>query len=93
MLNSTGLDNRDWIHDFNAAEGDKLDISDILDGFDSNTGNINDYVELIYVASYKSHLFVNADGLGDDAQVAASFSSDMSGVTVDDLFNGGNLIV
>ncbi len=88
-----GLANHDWIRDFDAAEGDALDISALLDGFDETTDDINDFVELVYASSTKTTVYVNADGAGDDAEAVASFSADMSGVTVDSMILDGSLIV
>jgi hypothetical protein len=39
----------DNIQDFNLAEGDALDISDILSGYDPRTDAITDFVQIAYL--------------------------------------------
>ena len=66
-------DGVDKIRDFNPYAGDKLDISDILQGFDPLTDALEDFVQITRQGS-RSTLFVDADGGGDEFTALASMT-------------------
>ena len=68
----TAFNDIDVIHDFDSADGDTLDISHILAGYDVNDGNLDLYVELNAV----SGLRVDTTGSGNftASEQIASFS-------------------
>jgi Ca2+-binding RTX toxin-like protein len=57
---STG---HDLVYDFNPTE-DKLDISDLLSGYNAETDNIFDFVSFAS-DSTRSYIFIDADGTGN----------------------------
>ncbi len=56
---------KDTVMDFKRGQGDKLDISSILQGYDSNDDVITDFVS-INQAGRNSEIFINRDGNGND---------------------------
>jgi Ca2+-binding RTX toxin-like protein len=85
----------DVIHDFEAgSNGDTLDISNVLEGYNSETDDINDFLTLVHNDN-STALNVNADGLGDDAVKLLEFSNNTLGdtATLESLMTNGNLIV
>ncbi|PZQ48653.1 MAG: hypothetical protein DI551_01410 [Micavibrio aeruginosavorus] len=83
-----GVDN---LKDFNATEGDKIDLSGVLSHFDPVTDAINDFVFATDAGDGKTVLSVNENGTG--AEGAHAFAViDSGNVNVTDLFNNGNLI-
>ena len=86
------LDTNERIKDFNLAEGDRIDISDIVSGFDNALSDINDFVSLHLKGGNKAVLKVNEDGSGNDFEYAAIIYGDLTGQTVDTLFTNGDLI-
>lgn len=84
--------NLDQVHDFNVQE-DWLNIADILEGYDGNVNNINDFVHLIAQGN-DTVLEVNADGdQGGVFEQIALINGDLGGQSVDDLLGSGVLIV
>lgn len=79
------------IKDFSFAE-DVLNISDILEGYDALTSDINDFVQLAFRDAGRTDIKVNADGLGGGWVSVASVLADFTGVSVDDLLGGGQLV-
>ncbi len=51
----------DKIMDFNAAEGDTINIADVLEGFDALADDINDFVHLVQNGA-NTEIHINADG-------------------------------
>lgn len=85
----------DYIRDFtlNGANADKLNITDILTGFDG-TKDIHDFVQINVVGTSRMDVMVNQNGTGNDWIKAAIVSgSNFSGITVDDLIDSGQLII
>ncbi len=60
----------DTIHDFSAAQGDAINIADVLEGYDPLSDNIADFIKLVQVGS-DTQIQINADGQGADFAVAA----------------------
>ena len=81
----------DHVHDFNLAEGDILDISDLLIGYDPLTDAINDFVQITDNGT-DSVVSVDVDGGADNfVQVATLYSA--TGLTDENaLETSGNLI-
>jgi Ca2+-binding RTX toxin-like protein len=83
--------NSDNIQDFNLLEGDTLDISDILNGYDPLTDAITDFVQITEDGS-NSYLNVDADG-GADNFVQIAYLYNATGLTDEEaLETSGNLI-
>lgn len=84
----------DYIKDFTltGASADKLNITDILSGYDG-TDDINSFVKISYASSSRMDVMVNQDGAGTDwVKVAIIYGSNFTGTTVDDLVQSGQLI-
>ena len=78
----------DQVKDFtlNGSEADVLDISDLLDGYDASSSDINDFVMLTDQSGSGAKLHVDIDGQnGDFVEVARLSGSDFTGLNVDDL--------
>ncbi len=73
------------------ADGDKLDVSDLIAGYDPLTDAISDFVQITESGSH-SYLSVDADGGGDNfVQVAYIYNE--TGLTDEEaLESSGNLI-
>ena len=83
--------NSDNVQDFDLSEGDKIDISDVLIGYDELTDVISDFVQITDDGTH-STLYVDADGGADNfVQVASMFN--VTGLTDEDtLETSGNLV-
>lgn len=55
----------DRIHDFNAAEGDVINVSDVLEGYDPLTDDIANFIKFVQIGD-DTHIKINADGVGND---------------------------
>jgi Ca2+-binding RTX toxin-like protein len=82
----------DIIQDFKVLDNDKIDISDLLSGYNPLVDDINDFVTLT-VSGSDMILSVDRDGAasGYSATQIASLSN-VSGLNVDDLLLNNNLI-
>ncbi len=81
----------DKIYDFDSAEGDVVNITDILQGFDPMADVLSDFVQLVQNGG-DTELQVNADGdAGGAFTTLAVFDSGISD-TLADLINNGNLV-
>ena len=81
----------DNVQDFNLSEGDKLDVSDLISGYDPLSDAISDFVQITESGS-NSYLSVDADGGADNFfQVAYLYNT--TGLTDEEaLETSGNLI-
>ncbi|MEP2706161.1 MAG: type I secretion C-terminal target domain-containing protein [Roseibium sp.] len=80
------------IYDFSTAEGDVLDISDLLTAYDPLTDVLTDFVEITDNGQH-SYLKIDADG-GADSFVQISMLANVTGLTDEQaLANDGNLFV
>ena len=61
IFDATALSGKDTVLDFNPAQGDKLELLDILEGYDPMTSAINDFVQ-ISDSGANSCVDVDADG-------------------------------
>ena len=84
----------DVIKDFDAAEGDKLDFSHLVSGFDAQTDQIKDYVKLQDLG-LRTIVRVDLDGAGGTPGfVKVAVLHGVTGMdTVDQLFADGTLIL
>ncbi len=83
----------DKVTDFSLAQGDKLDISDILIGFMPGISEIGEYVSFATVKGVTT-ISVDADGAGSGTgMVAIGSVTGLGTMTVDDLFDAGKIIV
>lgn len=88
---ATALSSIDDVHDFSLAEGDKLDISDLLQGYDPLTDVITDFIQVTDNGT-DSTLFVDVDG-GADNFVQIATLMNVTGLTDEDALEAsGNLI-
>ena len=69
----------DTIKDFNASEGDVLDISDVLTGFDALSDSLEDFV---FTSSNGGNTEVYVDAAGGGDQAAATLIVTLEGVDV-----------
>lgn len=83
----------DTIHDFEmGVDGDALNLTDVLEGFDPDLDDVNDFLALIDNGG-DTELQVNVDGQGDDFETLATFEGGLGGVSLDTLLADGNLVV
>ncbi|PJZ03879.1 Ig-like domain repeat protein [Pantoea rodasii] len=61
---STGGNGHDTWTDFNVAQGDKVDISSLLIGWNDSTSNINDFVKVDHTSDGSTVLSIDRDGTG-----------------------------
>ena len=84
---------RDIIQDFSLADGDVLNITDILSGYNDAFDDINDFVILNVKSASRSDLVVNRDGAGNDWEYVATIKGqDFSGQNADTLLASNRLI-
>lgn len=90
----TAIDSQaDILQDFDLSAGDKLNITDILDGFQQGVDDISDFVSLQTRSDTRTDLWVNEDGQGTDfVRIAVVRGTDFTGVDANDLLNSGALI-
>lgn len=83
----------DRFKDFDTSEGDAINITDILSGFNEAEDSILDFVALKQKSGF-TKLAINTDGAGDDwTDVAYIQGMDLSNTTAEDLYLAGSLIV
>jgi Ca2+-binding RTX toxin-like protein len=83
--------NVDTITDFTIGDGDALDISDILQGFDEATSILSEFVQLSESGG-NTTVSVDIDG-GGDGYVDMATLQGVVGLDVDTMKTNGNLIV
>lgn len=83
----------DTIKDFDVAEGDKIDISDLLSNYDPLTDAISDFVQFTTSGSTNAHgaISVDVDG-GADNFVLIAYITDQPSLDAETLETSGNLI-
>ncbi len=85
----------DTIGDFNSGEGDAIDISDLLSGYDELTDVISDFVQLTTSPTDSSQviLSIDIDGTynGSDFVDIVTFSSNNQ--TLEDMITNGNIVI
>lgn len=85
-------DGVDRVMDFSLAEGDSLNITDILEDFDALNSAVADFVRLTQQGG-DTVLEVDAGGTGADFTAAAIIAGGVGGATLADLINAGALIM
>jgi Ca2+-binding RTX toxin-like protein len=87
----TAFNGNDTIEDFSLSEGDKIDIADVLEGYDPLTDAITDFVQITDNGT-NSFLAVDVNGGGDSfVQIATLLN--VTGLTDEEfLENNGNLV-
>jgi subtilisin-like proprotein convertase family protein len=81
----------DRIYNFNYGE-DRLNLTDILTGYTHGVDNINDFVTVYSGSSYSS-IYINEDGVGNDAVRAMLVYADFGGDIASTLVSNGTLVV
>lgn len=79
-----------FIRDFNAAEGDTINIEDLLSGFDAEQNDINDFISFTETAT-DSYLWVNPDGSSEFTIVARIYNN--TGLDAETMVQDGELII
>lgn len=76
----------DTIHDFSAAQGDRINIFDVLEGYDPLSRDINDFIQLVQNGN-DTEIRINADGDHDGvfelAALVLGTSVDLSSIVAD----------
>lgn len=89
----TDTANVDKIMDFNLSQGDRIDLSEILEGFNPLSDAIADFVNVRNAAD-GAILSVDANGLDGGASYAdVAMILNVSDISITDMFNSGNIIV
>ena len=92
MFVFTDFSGSDRVKDFRVSEGDSLNITDLLQGYDPLADVISDFVKLVSCKG-EVQLKVNADGHGNDFKLVAVIEGGVDDMTVSDLLDQGHLIV
>lgn len=82
----------DFVWDFNAAQGDQIDLSSLLSGYDPATDDIADFIRLDQYGWKHATLSVDVDG-GGDSFVPIAILGYGKDLTLADLMNDGSLIL
>lgn len=86
--------NVDKIYGFSAADGDKLNLTDILSGFAVGVSDIDDFVKIVVNSTSTSTLQIDANGGGDSfTTLATIYNTNMTGITVQGLYDAGRIVV
>ncbi len=90
---ATSHDDTFLVTDFSAAEGDKLDIRDVLAGYDSGTMDLADFVQ-VAVSGSDTLITIDADGAGSGASLLAVTLAGTTGLgDADAMVAAGRLLV
>ena len=83
----------DIIGDFNQADGDQIDLSDILSGLDISvdSSNVSDFISMLE-SNGDTQLFINETGDGS-AQHGIAVLENITGANVQEYFDNGNIII
>jgi hypothetical protein len=79
----------DTIHDFDASEGDVINITDVLESYDPLSDDIADFVRLVQIGA-DSQLQINADGQG--SFVAAALIIGGTDADIATMISNGSLV-
>lgn len=90
FVDDSAFERRDLFRDFNASEGDALDISAILEGYDALSDAIADFVQVTDNGT-NTFVAVDADG-GADNFITIVELYNIIGLTAEDMEVNGNLI-
>lgn len=81
----------DRIEDFNAGQGDSINITDVLDSYDPLTDDIANFVRLVQNGA-DTELQINADGAGSDFVAAALIVGGTGGADIAAMITAGSLV-
>ena len=81
----------DVIHDFSRAQGDSINIADVLSGYDPLTDDIANFVRLVQNGS-DTELQINADGDAGGAFVTAAMILGGTGLDLATLIGNGGIV-
>jgi hypothetical protein len=79
-----------YIHDF--QNNDVINVSDVLEGYDPLTDDINSFVQLKFIDDTRTDIRINSDGEGSGFTSLVAIFANLGGVTVDDLVASGRLV-
>ncbi|NVJ98275.1 MAG: calcium-binding protein [Alphaproteobacteria bacterium] len=80
------------VKDFNSADGDTLDLSQVLSAFDSTTDTLSDYL-LVETLDWGTLVSVDTDGGGDDFITIGLIHGIAGNSDMQSLLDAGNLII
>ena len=81
-----------WV-DFRLSDGDTINLSDMLTGFDQGVDDISDFVVVTDRGSHH-RLYIDADGAGGYIMAAQIFDANtLNGHSAQDLLDNGQLVV
>lgn len=90
---ATAYNDVDHIHDFSIGEGDQIDISDLMTGYDSATHVLTDFLSLEDVGS-DTYLRVDADGSGaTHVSERILLIDDLAGQDITAMVNNATVII
>ena len=90
---SLGDGKYDQILDFSLTEGDRIDVSDVLEGYNPDTDSITDFVNL-YSNSNHSYLQIDASGQGNFGGAADLLIRNITDLPdINTMIDNGNLVV
>lgn len=84
----------DRAYDFTYGE-DKINLADLLSGFNSGTDDIDDFVAIVHTGA-RFDVWVDADGTGTSesmTQIGKIFTDISDTLTADDLLSNGTLVI
>ncbi|MEC8664785.1 MAG: DUF4114 domain-containing protein [Pseudomonadota bacterium] len=82
----------DTIMDFETGPGgDILNLTDVLEGFDAQLDDINDFMQIVHNGG-SDELHINADGQGNDFVTLVTFDGGLGGLGISDLVNNGQIV-
>lgn len=83
----------DTVADFSVAQADRLDIADIVTGFDVGTSDINAFIRTVTSGTGTS-VEVDANGaVGGQSWSKVATLSNVTGLSIDDLYANGQIII
>lgn len=91
FMSASAFDAIDTIYDFSLSEGDKLDVSDILSGYDPIADAISDFIQITDNGTH-SFLAVDQDG-GADNFVQIAQLNNVTGLTNEDALETANNLI
>jgi len=83
------------VYDFDQGEGDVLNLSDMLSGYDALTDDINDFVSF-YASRGDAVMFVDTDGAGGARHVSVAKlygNASLNGIDVQTMIDAGEIII
>ncbi|WP_162653013.1 type I secretion C-terminal target domain-containing protein [Lentilitoribacter sp. Alg239-R112] len=86
----TAFDAKDGIWDFNQSQGDRVNLTDLLQNFNSSTDNIEDFVSLAQSGWKHAVLSVDVDGGGDNFQEVVTIGYG-KGLNISDILDYSDL--